>query len=497
MKRRPPLLARSAALAAAALAVACVGCSSDDAAPSAPAADAGTDGGPGFPVCPSDSWCPGVVLPSLPGQTERGFLDLRGIVHAHSVYSHDACDGEPLDEKGKPNEQCLGELRTGLCRVRHEFLMLTDHRDSFAEHEFPEVLLYRAERGDELVERDGTPVANWAGCPDGPPALIMTGCEAGTMPVALERHVSDDPAERDELYGAATAEAIEALKAAGAVALVAHTEDWTAEQLVGLPLDGFEMFNLHANLFHGMGAAVGLIAKMEQPELLPHPDLIIMPIISEDPRYVDTWAQVLSRGARRTTVLATDCHRNSFPQKLPDGERVDGFRRMMQWFSNHLLVRPAKDGSWADRELAEALRGGRLYGAFEFLGYPEGFDFHATGADGVREMGEEVVLSGGPVTLEVALPHVRQLDAQAEPPELTLRILRATEQGWQEVSSDKADMKYTPSEPGAYRAEVRMVPRHLAAFLSSYADLAAADFVWIYSNPIYVKAEPDRRGAGR
>ena len=30
--------------------------------------------------------------------------------------------------------------------------------------------------------------------------------------------------------------------------LVAHTEDWTVDQLVNLPLDGFEMYNIHANL---------------------------------------------------------------------------------------------------------------------------------------------------------------------------------------------------------------------------------------------------------
>jgi hypothetical protein len=44
----------------------------------------------------------------------------------------------------------------------------------------------------------------------------------------------------------------------------------------------------------------------------------------------------------------------------------------------------------------------------------------------------------------------------------------------------------TADSAGAYRAEVRMRPRHLRHLLSSYADLADADFVWIYGNPIYV-----------
>jgi hypothetical protein len=32
-----------------------------------------------------------------------------------------------------------------------------------------------------------------------------------------------------------------------------------------------------------------------------------------------------------------------------------------------------------------------------------------------------------------------------------------------------------------------MKPRHLSSFLSSYSALADEDFVWIYSNAIYVE----------
>ena len=142
-------------------------------------------------------------------------------------------------------------------------------------------------------------------------------------------------------------------------ALVAHTETWTVDQLATLPLDGFEMFNLHANLFAGIGAAVPLLANRESaPELLPASDLVLLPIVSEDPAYVNTWGSVLARGVRRVTTMATDCHRNSFPQLLPDGERIDSYRRMMRWFSNHLLVRPKSDGTWDDADLKEALRAG-------------------------------------------------------------------------------------------------------------------------------------------
>ena len=115
---------------------------------------------------------PRVVVVQAEGP--RGLVDVRGAIHAHSVYSHDACDGLPRDEATDAiNEPCLDDLRRGLCDARHEFVMLTDHGESFARTEFPDVLLHRA--GDTLVERSGAPTANWIACPDGARVLVLAG----------------------------------------------------------------------------------------------------------------------------------------------------------------------------------------------------------------------------------------------------------------------------------------------------------------------------------
>ncbi|MBW2456261.1 MAG: hypothetical protein JRI68_17210, partial [Deltaproteobacteria bacterium] len=147
-----------------------LGCGSDPEVVSPPPEPSGPGG-----------WTPGTYLQSIEGTSLRDMQDVRGVIHAHSVYSHDACDGEPRDEQtGEINQPCFDDLRRGLCTSRHDFLMLTDHPDSFEETEFPEVLLYRPDRGDELVERGGQDVANWAACPeDAPPQLIMAGTEGG------------------------------------------------------------------------------------------------------------------------------------------------------------------------------------------------------------------------------------------------------------------------------------------------------------------------------
>lgn len=271
------------------------------------------------------------------------------------MHSHDACDGEPKDASGKANLPCLDDFRSGLCATRHDFVMLTDHNDSFGSTEFPATLLYDAAKGDVLLERAGGPVASWLACPDGSTPLILAGTETAFMPVGIERHVAKTHSEREAVYGAETPEAIEQLKKLGAVVLLQHTEDWTVEQLGELPIDGFEMYNLHANTFLGAGAVIQLIQRMNEPELMPYSDLVLLPIVSEDKRYLERWGSVLAAGKKRVHDHGLDCHRNSFKDLLPDGERIDSYRRMMGWFSNHLLVEPSADGGFDDLALKSTL----------------------------------------------------------------------------------------------------------------------------------------------
>ena len=473
-----------------ALLTGCQGASSDDGedgtgATEESGAESGDEtGGTGGVMGP---WEPGKVFPTPAGPTARGFLDRRGFIHSHSPYSHDACDDNPMPD-GKPDPNCMVNLREAICLVEADFMFLTDHREFFSDYDFPDVLLYNADFGDELIERGGGSVANRARCgPVDHEILVMAGCESATMPVGLEGHVADTPSGRSDIYGDATPEAISAYKDKGAVVLVAHTESWEVDDLIDLPLDGFEMYNLHANLLGNFPAALSLVDKVKNGDPgLPHPDLIVFPIFWEDPIYLSKWAEVLSSGARRVTTMGTDSHENTFQDELADGERVDSFRRMMLWFSNHLLVEANEDGSFDDAALKAALGAGRLYGVFEYLGYAEGFDFHATSGGDVVEMGGEALLGDG-VTLEVTMPSVQELDPDVEAPELSIHVYRAEGSEWVEVASATEDLSFEVSEAGAYRVEVRMVPRHVVDHLGDYADGAEDDRVWIYSNPIFVE----------
>jgi hypothetical protein len=431
-------------------------------------------------------WKPGVVHQTPRAANARGLLDRKGLIHAHSVYSHDACDNQPLEADGGINQPCFEDFRRDLCRAKHDFVFLTDHSTHFSEFEFPDVLLYRADRGDRLVTHGAGPTANWADCPGAPPALVMAGTETEPMmAVGLEAHVPT----RDAVYGQSGAAALEATRAAGAVTLVAHTERWTPEQLTSLPLDGFEMYNLHRSSLKNGGVAADLLFnKVEKGDFdgLPDPDAFFTAFTLDDAAYETTWGTTLARGVKRVTTMGTDCHRNSFPQLLQDGERVDSYRRMMIGFSNHLLVTPKADGSWDDRDLKAALRARRLYGSFDFLGTPEGFDFTASAGEAVYEMGDEVSLAQG-VTLRVSPPRVKDLDPGAEPPLLRTRLLKAREGGWDEVAqTTEAPLEVRVTEPGAYRVEVRITPRHLRPFIGRRGDFIKSERPWVYSNAISV-----------
>ncbi|MBI2378947.1 MAG: hypothetical protein HYV07_33440 [Deltaproteobacteria bacterium] len=427
---------------------------------------------------PKPAWKPGIVYDS-PGLTPRGLVDVRGLVHAHSVYSHDACDDEPV-KNGVRDPVCFDDFRRGLCQTRQDFVFLTDHPSDFAETPFTEALLHRAERGDTYVESNGGPVAAWLACEDGHKTLVLPGTESDLMPVGLDAHIPS------KSYGQRTVAGVAEMRASGAIVLKAHTEDTNPDEIIALGLDGFEMHNLHANAIMAAGTLLELLVlNAEKSPELPVPDLALLPMLSEDPRYMATWGTVLSRGHRAITTMGTDCHRNSFPALLADGERADSYRRMMMVMSNHLLVRPRSDGSFGPEELEEALRTARAYGAFEVMGYPLGFDFHAEDGSELVEMGGEAHLGA---RLVARLPSVQDLDPTQRAPELFARILRAREGGFDEVARAQGDATFTVTSTGAYRAEVRMKPRHLERMLGRYRqDAVFTERVWVYSNPIYVK----------
>ena len=423
---------------------------------------------------------------------ERAFR--RAILHLHSPYSHDACDGDGLPG-GAVNEPCLDDLRYGLCASGIELAFITDHPSHAAEFSYEEWLLSRD--GDELVSEGGGPIANRIDCAaygsDSGSVLWMPGIEDELMPVGLDAHVPGTAEERDALYNRDDAEAIAVEMAAGGIVMLAHTEgrdldQMTEQQTAGLA--GVEMFNLHAMFapdiredYLGLDgiAWIGDTAPFldaDNEELVP--DLAFLAVYQQQDVSVAAWDALNQTGAA-VGFGGTDAHQNVLPTPASDGERFDSYRRMTRWFSNWLLVdNPGSDPVPSDAQAA--LTAGRVYTVFEALGTPTGFDVHLDAGGAIYEIGADYESGGAPAgTLNVACPTLHPESPRGlEEPTIRAEVLRdgalfAEGCGAHEVS-----------EPGVYRVVFHINPTHLTGFLDELTHLVR-ELPWIYSNPIRVR----------
>lgn len=435
------------------------------------------------------------LAPSSAMGARRGLEPARGIIHLHSPYSHDACDGQPRqDETGLIDEDCLADLRAGLCTTRMDFAALTDHDATMADEEFADLFLARGD--DELVEVDGAPIASRLACPDGSRVLLTVGSENPIMPLMLDRHVSGTVEERHAIYDGDDPAAVAAFREAGATVWIPHTEQRTAEAVLALAPEGIEVYQLHANIdpdireeYLGLDRAEAISRAIEFADPAddgPVPDLALLSFLSENGPSLAVWDQLLAGGRHVAGSGGSDAHQNALPIMLRDGERGDSYRRVMRWFSNVVLVGDRTDVG----QIEEALRAGRLFVAFELMGTPVGFDVRAEVPGGEPvELGGTVAAAAG-ASLEVAVPAVLDLDPALPAPIIEARVLHIPPGGAAEVVAEGAGPGLsTPLDAaGAFRVEVRIVPRHLGPYLGSFGPAYAEQTLpWIYASPIYVE----------
>ncbi len=388
----------------------------------------------------------------------------RAIIHLHSPLSHDACDGHEMD-----TPTCLADFRAGLCNAAIDVAFVTDHPSMAAEHPYDE--LFNLQDGDQMI--DG--VASRMTCDSGHAVTMLPGIEDELMPVALDRHVAESAEANDATYNAYDEASLKATIEAGAIPLQAHTEGKTLDELFDRQSwgqAGVEIFNLHAMVDPtkreddlGLGGldyltqAGPFIAGDNDAE----PDLVFLAIYEEQTVSLERW-DALNAVAPSLGTAGTDAHENALPMAMPDGERVDSYRRMVSWFANYLAV--ADDSPAA---LEAALRERKSFVVFDTLGTPEGFDV----AYGSAHLSADGVATGE--SLDVACPTL----AAASPtntaaPEISVTVYKDGEP-WAEGCGS-----HPVSEAGVYRVRVDIVPHHLADFLGTAQDLVHA-YPWVYS----------------
>ena len=417
----------------------------------------------------------------------RSWQPRRAIMHLHSPWSHDACDGEPLID-GSPDSSCLMDLRSALCATSVDVAYLTDHPAHASEQ--PYASLFHLQDGDEPVTVDGKTIATRIPCPDGNPILWRPGIEDELMPLGLQSHtVPENPTASHAMYNLASTEAVVSHQGAGAFVSMAHTEGKALQQLQDLVhggLQGVEIFNLHA-MFDPTKRRehLGLdplswasdIAPFTSPDGTAEPDLFFIAVLQEQTTSLQKWDALQDIG-NVVGFAGTDAHQNVLPIDLRDGERGDSYRRMLRWFSNHLLV-DASDTSPSPAAYDSALASGRMYTAFEILGTPTGFDFHLQSDDGqITEMGG----SGIGQTLHVQCPTLSPSSpTNGESPTIAATVFRNGEE-WAAGCG-----AHPITEPGSYRLRIDIKPTHLKEFLGDDPDIWLHFYPWVYTNPIRVR----------
>ena len=414
----------------------------------------------------------------------RGLREIRAIVHLHSHWSHDACDGDP-QPGGVPDEECLYDLRFALCTTRTDLAMLSDHPTHAEEVPLAERLLNRDD--DEVLINDaGDAIGAWLACDDGHRTLMLPGLEDDLMPLGLEADVDGAANHR-------TPENVALLREAGAVVWHAHTEERTVEELAPLGLDGVEMYQLHANLDPDNRELMGLepfgylgdVAPFFFPEPNgiedpPEPDLAPLGFLAPNPIAEDVF-EALGQTQRIGMTAGTDAHQNVFDIPLADGERGDSYRRTIRWFNNRLRVEPPLSPESA----REALLRANNHAVFEVFGTPLDFDFRSDAG----EIGDEVPVGS---RLQAQLPTLDPAAPRgASDPELRGLLYRADADGrhlvqeWSEGAIDVA-----ASDPGVYRVEVWITPLHLEPYLGEVAaEYAGEEILWIQTGALFVRAE--------
>ncbi|MFO0557015.1 MAG: hypothetical protein U0269_03240 [Polyangiales bacterium] len=417
---------------------------------------------------------------------------VRVIIHAHSVHSHDACDGNPYVDGG-PNEPCLQSFRRALCRTRVDAVFITEHSSLMAEGPFERVLQTRA--GDRVEMEGGRAVAYSFDCDNGHTVTVLPGAENELMPIALREHPQTLPSmDLVQTYRTASVESVANFRAAGGFVVIPHAEQKEVAFALSLRPDGTELYNVHANLDPriagpylnvDIGDFFADIPRFIDPGFRTEPDLLFLGLFRENVPDFIRWSALWLDGQTVVGVAGSDAHENTIQRLLADGERGDSYRRVFRWFNNELII----DGPVTRASLLAGLRAARARVRFEAWGSAEGFRFNvASGGSRSLADGSTVALSSNPV-LEVTAPRVLGLDPSLPAPVIRVRVFKADSRaptGWTEVASDPRELRFTVTEAGVYRAQADITPNHARPYLPRL-ERYVREVPWIYSGAVRVQ----------
>ena len=229
--------------------------------------------------------------------------EYRGIVHCHSLHSHDS--------KGT-YEEILAAAKA----AKIDFIVMTDHPP----------------KADETIPfREG-----WRGPRDG--VLFIQGAEyAGQHLLAV--------GTREPVHGSA-AEKIEAIRRQGGLSFISHpeeVEDWTPYARA----DGMEIYNVHAALKKRLKEP-GFVAEVYRA-VKEDPERSFSLLQRLDPDVLSRW-DAFNRSRPFVGIAANDAHQNT----TFFGLRLDPYPRAFRFVTTRVRAQ-----ALTEKGILDALRAGR------------------------------------------------------------------------------------------------------------------------------------------
>ncbi len=383
-------------------------------------------------------WRTSVLMTAGPLKSEpppldgSGLVDVPGVVHVHSVHSHD----------GRAE---ISEIVEAARRTRLEFVILTEHNNFGIGAEGRDgwhngILLLG---GQEAGARDETDPST--GATRGSHVLIIG-------PRSLDGDVSLMTSR----------EIIKESARAGGLTFASHPRSrripWMGPTsgLTGTEMCSF--FTEFKRLSVPEIAAIVLAYPFNPLQAMGR-------VMSSQPLDLEFFDEVAAT-RRFVGIGGADAHANVRVRKRWNVP-FPGMESFFGTMKTHLMLSSAlgTDPGHAREMLLDALREGRAYISFDYLADPTGFSFVSHVLDAIHPMGSISPLDG--TTLRVAAPSVEGVE---------IRLMR---NGEEVARSHSSLLEHRPREPGAYRAEVHLNIR------SPFLGLRTRR-LWILSNPIFV-----------
>jgi hypothetical protein len=140
--------------------------------------------------------------------------------------------------------------------------------------------------------------------------------------------------------------------------------------------------------------------------------------------------------------------------------------------------------------LREALLQGRAWMVAEGLGTPVGVNFRAENSGTEFSTGSTLTFVPGTTRILSALPTLHPDSPQrGSSPKLTQRLYLTSSSASSVLVATAVDqaLEFYPTERGAYRLEISMVPRHLKSWIRTDRDRLKQEYPWIVTNPVYLE----------